>query len=571
MATSTFTINGNKTLTVAGSVYTLGVTSTGATFKVGNTSYTSSYSGKVTANTNLTITGSESSAIFTATNGTIKVDDAAVVSGTTKSFPAGSTHTVTFTANSSQLTVEIPDTIELYLNETKLVNGTTVTLGITNKIRAVQIPQTVTIVPEYQNLNSFAVDEKAVLSGSSVTLAPGNHTVSAVGATTIPEVNINGDGLSALSINGTDVPINSLPYSFRPLGAVTNSVYAKGVDTADRSLTISGTHISAITVNNEEVTLPYTVNVNEPLDISVSGELYQVDVSSKGGVIILKDGEVMSNGEAVHQIIDIDADTYISLDGTHILEVTGVDLKSITVNGVTRPIDQLPVIVENNAMTATVSVEGYPPSEIHVTGMYIDTATLDGNPVKIGANGSVDLEVEVREENHFLNVIGQQPRPLEISWNDNGVTTLEMDGVAQTTGTPTSINKDVYIEAEANPIPVNFATDEFSNVLINGKPYTGDFTTNVSRETFVTVDSQSARLTIDYGDNSFTLTVPRRMITIAAPHRDGWIFDTWTSNNVGIISPRSVQCNVDMTNVSTAHIVANYQRYLTMDKPNNWN
>lgn len=501
------------------------------------------------------------------TNGTTNI-----TSGTPFNVYGSATLNATNLKQTYSTQVIFPNTVNVTVNEVQVTSGQIITVDQNTVINIEQIPQTSTLTVNYENMSSMLLDGNSVTNGQDVTLTPGAHSIDATGAVSIPNIEINGDGIARFSINGTSFESSQLPYTFTPLGGTTNSIYITGVDTAEKTITISGTNIAYMTVNNEAVTLPYTVSVTEPLDISVSGEVYQVDVSSKGGAIVTKDGVQISDGSTLHTIIDIDKDTFIGIDGSHLLTVTGTDIKSITINGVKTLVENLPVKVNNTQMTALVSIEGYPPSEIHVSGTYIDTATLDGNPVTIGANGSVDLEVEVREDNHFLTIVGSQPRSYGLTFNDNGATNMSLNGQLQPNGTTKYIQADSYISAEANPIPLNFDTDEFTIIEINGKPYTvNDFMVNVTTETNIDVNSASCYLVIDYVDNSYSITVPQGMVTLTAPHMDGWIFDTWTSNDIGIINPRSVKCQIDTTAITQAHLVANYQRWVTCDKPSRWN
>lgn len=475
------------------------------------------------------------------------------------------TPTVTFTFDGN---------VEVSINEVQAVSGQAYPLTENASVMvAVEAVDPSTLTVSYSNMQSITIDGNDVTNGQTLTLAPGSHQLEASGATAIPAVSLNGEGVTQFSVNGADFATADLPYTFTPQAGRTNSIYVTGTaDTSSKTVTISGTHIGSITVNNQLVNLPYTVNVTEPLDISVSGEIYQLDVSSKGGAIVSCNGVQLSDGEHIHTIIDVNADQYLKIDGTHKLTVSGEDIKTITVNGVSVDVSTLPVVIDNNNMTASVIIGGYPPSEIHVSGLYIDTVSLDGNAVPVGANGSVDLEVEVRDENHFLTVVGSQPRAYNLTFDNGGnATDIEVNGVEMADGQVLPITDSKYISATPNPVPVNFDTDEFAIVEIDGRPYTGDFQVNLSHETFVDVNSSSCVLTIDYGDNSYQITVPQKIVAITAPHRDGWIFDTWTSNDIGIISPRMVQCNLDLTGHTSAHLVANYQRYITCDKPNPWN
>lgn len=562
-------------LNVTGDTYTLTILKTNTDITYNGAPVTTE---NIIVDANGTLSATGQPAKITPTVGAnvaVTINGAAVSTGNVVSVSgASNTLQASNTKPTPLVTFTFDSEVQVSLNEINVVSGQAYPLTADAAILISTLQhEPVSLGVTISNMESFTVDGEAVASGATLVLAEGAHTLTAVGATAIPPVSLNAEGVTQFSVNGADFDETSLPYTFTPQAGRTNSIYVTGTaDTSEKTITISGTHIASMTVNNTPVQLPYTVNVTEPLDISVSGEIYQVDVSSKGGAIITKkDGTVLSNGESMHTILDIDKDTYLTIDGTHKLTVSGQDIKTITINGVVIDVNELPVTITNNNMSASVLIGGYPPSEIHVSGTYIDTATLDGNPVEIGANGSVDLEVQVRDENHFLTVIGSQPREYNLTFNDNGTTDISVNGQEMQNGQVLPISDSKYISATPEPIPVHFDSDEFAIVQVNGVNYFGDFTTNVSRETYVEVNSGSCILTIDYGDNSYQVTVPQRMVTITAPHRNGWIFDTWTSNDIGIVNPRMVQCNIDLTGRVSAHLVANYQRYITCDKPNPWN
>lgn len=492
----------------------------------------------------------------------------------TMSFIANVDKTVTVQGNVFSITIPtLPSGFTMYLNEVQVTSGQVVQISEDTAIRIDYTPTPVTLDVSYTNANNVTIDGNTVLSGASLTLAGGNHTAVFTGATAIPSVTLNGDGCTGFSVNGIGFTANDLPYTFQPLGGVINTIFYNGEDIGDHDITISGTNISAITVNNVSETLPFTTTVDENLQIAVSGEIYQVDVSSIGGAKIYKDGEMISDGTSVlHQIIDVESDTFISIDGTHEITVTGEDVKSISVNGVLVDVESLPASISNRNMTATFSVNGYEPSEVHVIGEYIDTVTVDGVSVPVSSSGSVAFELTTVENNHFISIMGSQPREYAITWNDNGSTTIYMDGEEMADGATNYISKDVYIEALPEPIPVHIESAEDARVQVNGRDYNStDFSVQINSATEIDVTTETCKLTVDYGDNSYSFVVPQGIVYITAPHRDGWIFDTWSSNNVGIDSPKSVQTTINLTGRNNANLVAHYQRIITWNKPNEWN
>lgn len=492
----------------------------------------------------------------------------------TITFTADANKTVTVSGESYSITpTNIPENVTITLNEVVLQEGIPVTLSADSTI-GITVDDTqgyITVV--YEDLESCTYDGDHVDTNERLEITSGEHILNIKGGIEIPQVTLNGEGLVSLNVNASTVSVADLPYTFTPTAGITNSVYIVGSGTASRQFTINGTNIATATINGTPVTLPYTGTITETTTIAVAGEIYQVDLTSLGGAKITKDGEVINDGNSsLHQIIDIDKDTYLTIDGTHSLTVTGENIESISVNGIVYPVTSLPITVTNNKMSATVNVDGYSPSEVHVVGSYMETVTVDGVDIPIGENGSVDFELTTVQNNHFINIQGSQPREYAITWNDNGTTTLYMDGAEQTSGTTSYIEKDVYIEALHAPIPVHIESAPDVITEVNGRDYdSNDFTVNISQATEIDITTATCDLTIDYGDNSFNITVPQSVVTVTAPHRDGWIFDSWSSSDIGIESPKNVRTLLNLQGHNRGHLVCHYQRYCTINKPNSWN
>lgn len=492
-----------------------------------------------------------------------------------KTFVASVNSTVSVTGTVYTLTVPtLPAGVHLTLNEATLTSGQVVTLtenmslGVT-----VDIPDPATLTVTYTNANEAKLDNTAIASGTTQTLASGAHTLNFEGATQIPNVTVNGEGITEFSINGVGYNTTNLPYTFTPTGGITNQVFMKGEAVEAPTLTIVGTDIETMTINNVDTPLPYRGPVNGDTRIGVSGKIYNMDLTTNGGCKVELDGDTISDGATpLHQVIPIDRDRYVEIDGTHTLSVTGEDIKSISVNGVQFPIQELPIEIKNNKVTASLVVHGYEPSEVHVVGQYMETVTVDGAEIPIGERGAVDFELTTVENNHFINIIGSQPRKYGIVWNDNEATTIKMDGAVQCSGTTSLIDHDVYVSSTPDPIPIHIESSPTATVQVDGKRYNGnEFTVNVTEQTEIDVTTDGCQMTIDYGDNSYTIYVPQGMVTITAPHRDGWIFDTWSSTDTGVENAKSVRTAIDLSGKNTAHLVAHYQRCQTFNKPNTWN
>lgn len=492
-----------------------------------------------------------------------------------KTFSANVNKTVTLSGLVYSITLpELPEGVHIYLNDVELKANSPVELNEDMTMRVeVEEPEATTLAVTYSGAAVATYDEKPVVNTDVVDITPGPHAIHFEGVAVVPDVQINGDNILSMSINGTSYEQGDLPVTFKPVSNITNSIFVNGSGHQIYTVTVSGTSIEGVTVNNESVTLPYTFTVTQNTQIAASGEIYQLDLTSNGGVKITKDGEVLNDGNSsLHQVIDIGKDTYMTLDGTHTLTIEGQDLKSVTVNGVVMPVEELPVTVKSNKMTATVSVNGYEPSEVHIVGEYMKSVTVDGAEVPIEANGSCTFEFETREANHFVTVVGAQPRTYGITWDDHGTTVLEMNGKQMETGNTTQISSDVFVESTPLPVPVHVESDGSVRVEVNGKVYTSnDFTVNVTDTTELDITSGTCKLTVDYGDNSYTMVLPQSIVTITAPHRDGWIFDTWSSDNIGIDGAKSVRCTMNLEGRTNANIVAHYQKCITFDKPNTWN
>lgn len=470
-------------------------------------------------------------------------------------------------------TPELPDNAMLYFNEVEVPENTAISIDSNQTMRLDYTPPiSGRITFTYANAQMATYNGQPIVSGSLILPEGNDNTLDVVGALTIPQVELNGEGVNTYSVNGVTVTPDNFPYTFTPLAGMVNAVFANGQAAPVRNLTIAGTNIEEVTINGEVVTLPYKVAVEEDKHIAVAGRVYQVDVLGIGGAKISKDGVILTDGnDTYHGIIDVTKDTYFTFDGTHDLNITGSNLHGLNVNGVDVPITSLPVKISNRKMSIDVEVIGNLPSEINITGTYLREATLDGLQLPVTDDGHLFYEFETIESSHALNLIGSQPREYGITWQDNGTTQIFMDGKLQTNGTTAMISKDVLVATYPLAVPVHF--EKPSNVVIdvNGRMYTAnDFTIQVDQDTEIDIRTDTCTLTIDYADNSFTLEVPQSRIVITAPHRDGWRFDSWSSTDAGIESSKTVRTVVDLEGKTNVHLVAHYERYLVMNKPEIW-
>ena len=246
----------------------------------------------------------------------------------TTSFVADVNKTVTIEGETYTLTLPtIPEGVTVTINDTQMQAGVPVELT-ENATLGISVADTgVSFTVNYTNANSVTYNNSPVTKGQTIDVTGDENTLTFTGATTLPSVTVNCNSITAVTVNEHSIPISSLPYTFTPIGGITNQVFFEGSDTGSRQITIAGTNIATVTVNDEEVQLPYTTTVTEALTIAASGEIYQVDLTSLGGAKITKDGEVINDGNSsLHQIIDIDKDTYLTIDGTHSLTVTGENI-----------------------------------------------------------------------------------------------------------------------------------------------------------------------------------------------------------------------------------------------------
>lgn len=465
----------------------------------------------------------------------------------------------------------IPDGVTVSLDGTPLVNNTPVTLTANSVLTASSSISATSLTVNYSNAESCYYNGNPVTNGQILSLTGGSGTLTFTGATSVPYVTLDGTGITGFSVNSQSYTSSDLPYTFQPTG--TTSVNVTGEAATNPNITIAGTNIADCTINNQAVQLPYTTQANSDMVIAVSGEIYQVDLTSLGGAVITQDSAELTDGtEEYHKVIDIEEDTYITVDGGKTITFDGENIMSISINGVVVEITDLPYSITDRNMDAQVVVSGNVPSEVHVVGTYLDTVTVDGTNYPLSDNGTCDIELQTSQDNHYIQIQGSQPREYGITWDDNGSTTITMDAVEMTDGTTSYISKDVLVAATPEPIPINIEASEDVTVQINGRAYgSTSFSVDVMSETEIDITTDTCVVTVDYGDGSFSLTLPQRVIYIAAPHRDGWIFDGWSSTNVGIADPKSVRTSIDLTGHSTANLVTHYQRFLTWNKPNAWN
>lgn len=487
------------------------------------------------------------------------------------SFTADANKTVKVVGETYTLIVpSLPEGIQMYINEVPVNTNDAYEITENVQITFSGAGASGDVSFDLSDMQSCKFNGVNVNSGDIVSFSPGRNTIEAKGVTTIPNVILNGEGLNGFTVNGLQHTPAELPFNWTPQSGQANSLYFNGQAADNKSISIAGTDIETLTINNVDTPLPYSGIVDEDMIIAVAGRIYQVDLDSKGGASIAKDGVIINDGNSTtHQIIDIDKDTYIVLDGTHELTLDGVNLTSATINGVTIEVEDLPIDIPNNKMNLNFTANGYLPSEVHVTGSYLDTVMIDGVNVPLSDNGGLQYELTTIQDNHFIQVVGSQPREYLLTFNNNNSTEITANGNIVSNMVGILVSNDTYIEANAIPIPVNFSMPENGILVIDGRTYYVDqYTHLVSKETFVDFSTDSCRVTINYGDDSLVMLLPQAMVNIGAPHMNYWIFDGWSSNDVGITNPKSKKALIDLRGRSFAVLTAHYQRCETFNKPN---
>ena len=198
-----------------------------------------------------------------------------------KTFSANVNKTVTLSGLVYSITLpELPEGVHIYLNDVELKANSPVELNEDMTMRVeVEEPEATTLAVTYSGAAVATYDEKPVANTDVVDITPGPHAIHFEGVAVVPDVQINGDNILSMSINGTSYEQGDLPVTFKPVSNITNSIFVNGSGHQIYTVTVSGTSIEGVTVNNESVTLPYTFTVTQNTQIAASGEIYQLDLT----------------------------------------------------------------------------------------------------------------------------------------------------------------------------------------------------------------------------------------------------------------------------------------------------
>lgn len=247
--------------------------------------------------------------------------------------------------------------------------------------------------------------------------------------------------------------------------------------------------------------------------------------------------------------------------------ITGIVVRK---NGVVLQNGDTINILPSDTFTVEYTYHDYPT--VSVSGTMIYDAYLNGNKQVVTDDHTVEFSFTTNLDDVNVVMQGEQPQPYVLTFDNTESTTIYQNGNVTTNSTLITTTKDTHIRAVANPIPVHFEVQGTAKVQVNGVAESrSDFTVNVQTPTEIDIDASTCNLTIDYGDNSYTVQVPQGLVTVCAVHRDWWLFDCWSSQDVGIESPKLVKTVVDLTGVQAATLVCHYQKYPAFDKPGIWN
>ena len=120
-------------------------------------------------------------------------------------FNADSNKTVT--VSGSTYSIKWPDTfpegLSIQINEVEVTPGSTTQLTADAVVTMQStVPTDTTLTVTYTSAGSATLDSQPVTNGQKVTLSKGDHTMDFVGASAIPEVQINGSGIQSFTVNG---------------------------------------------------------------------------------------------------------------------------------------------------------------------------------------------------------------------------------------------------------------------------------------------------------------------------------------------------------------------------------
>ena len=249
------------------------------------------------------------------------------------------------------------------------------------------------------------------------------------------------------------------------------------------------------------------------------------------------------------------------------VEVTGV---YVMVNDTRYDAGQTVTVAPGNVVSLHYTTQARDYYSVSVTGVDVVSALLDGIAQTVN-NGAVNFTIEKIDDDHAIVITGAQPRELPLTFDDHGSTTISVNGQTVTNDDTVNITDAAHIEAVADPIPVHFQVTGPVEVQIDGRNENSqDFTIEVNEPTEIDIRTAQCRLTITYPDDSYIIDVPQGLTTLCAPHRNWWIFDGWSSQEVGFTTPKQVKTQVDLTGLEAATVVCHYQRCQPWEAPAWW-
>lgn len=262
----------------------------------------------------------------------------------------------------------------------------------------------------------------------------------------------------------------------------------------------------------------------------------------------------------------------VTLDIPEIPDGEAVTVIEVLKNGIAQPLGQPVSVLPTDRLSIALTSTTGPVVEVRGTDIY--SAYLDGKSELVSEDGVVKFSWTGITGEHSVIMQGRQMQqsPITLTVDNSGSSSIAVNGKTLESGDTINLTGDAFVQSKGSPIPVHFELNGTGKVQVNGAVQTSDdFTIEVDSPTEIDIDNSVCELTVDYGDSSYTLTVPQDVITICAPHRDWWLFDCWSSPDVGIENPKLVRTVVDLTGTAAATLVAHYQKFPAWTKPNLWN
>lgn len=478
---------------------------------------------------------------------------------------------------------------QLPANNTMRINGVAVVAGQEYEIaqdavitfEVVPVESGVTLTLDTTNITSASLDGSplTVEASMQLDLPAGEHNLTVQGGESIPQVQINGTGLQNASVNGVTITDAELPYTFTPQAGITNTIFFEGAVTDIYPVTVARVPGGKLTDNNVDVTLPYTFTPTDHAHIlAFTPEVYNVDLESLGGAKIIVDGVQVSDGTGEYNnVLPINKNTRIQIDGEHEVQFTGNRVSRVTIDGVVVISDQQGAFTaeyKNRSMSLTCDIQGYKAIELSGNFTNMKEMYLNGVPMEQTSEGTYIFTLPVANDDILLSGSGSQRRAYDLIFDNSGSTSISLNGQTVQNGLRYPITGDSYIEALFNGLPLNFEINGGSEVLVNGRPVDNGSSVTVYEESFVHVDKETTVLTVNYPNRTIQFNGwPSGTNQIWAPQVDGMNFHFWTTDTPLVTFTNASLINTQVripTGISAVTITAHYSPCKHLDIPETW-